>query len=62
MSTENDNKKNGNLPISDVMNSIILNNFEISLINVLNFNIKDILIVREQQKQYKEEWLKKYYS
>ncbi len=44
------------LPISDVIDSITLNKMEIWLINTLNWNINDILIAREQKKEFVKEW------
>jgi hypothetical protein len=50
------------LHISDVMNSITLNKMEIWLINTLNWNINDILIAREQKKEFVKEWSQRYCS
>lgn len=50
------------LYISDVMNSITLNKMEIWLINTLNWNINDILIAREQKKEFVKEWSQRYCS
>ena len=49
------------LHISDTMNSITLNKLEIWLINTLRWNINDILIAREQKKDFVNEWLQRYY-
>jgi hypothetical protein len=48
------------LPISDVIDSITLNKMEIWLINTLNWNINDILIAREQKKEFVKEWSQRY--
>ena len=56
---DNTDKK---LHISDVMNSITLNKMEIWLINTLNWNINDILIAREQKKEFVKEWSQRYCS
>lgn len=45
-----------NLHISDTMDSITLNKLEIFLINTLRWNINDILIAREQKKDFVNEW------
>jgi hypothetical protein len=50
------------LHISDVMNSITLNKFEISLINILKWDINDILVAREQRKEFVKEWSLRYCS
>lgn len=50
------------LCISDVMNSITLNKLEIWLINTLKWDINDILIVREQKKEFVKEWSQRYCS
>ena len=60
-STERDNTDK-KLHISDVMNSITLNKMEIWLINTLNWNINDILIAREQKKEFVKEWSQRYCS
>jgi site-specific DNA-methyltransferase (adenine-specific) len=53
-----DGRKN----ISDVMNSILLSKFEIYLINTLKFDINDIVIARQQRKEFAIEWSNKYCS
>jgi hypothetical protein len=60
-STELDNSDK-KLHISDVMNSILLSKFEIYLINTLKFNINDIVIARQQRKEFAIEWSNKYCS
>jgi hypothetical protein len=50
------------LRLSDDMNSITLNKMEIWLINTLNWNINDILIAREQKKEFVKEWSQRYRS
>ncbi len=50
------------LHISDVMNSILLSKFEIYLINTLKFDINDIVIARQQRKEFAIEWSNKYCS
>jgi len=50
------------LRLSDDMNSITLNKMEIWLINTLNWNINDILIAREQKKEFVKEWSQRYCS
>jgi hypothetical protein len=50
------------LRLSDDMNSITLNKIEIWLINTLNWNINDILIAREQKKEFVKEWSQRYRS
>ena len=50
------------LNISDVMNSILLSKFEIYLINTLKFDINDIVIARQQRKEFAIEWSNKYCS
>jgi hypothetical protein len=44
------------------MNSITLNKLEIRLINILNWDINDILIAREQKKEFVKEWSRRYCS
>jgi hypothetical protein len=56
---DNSDKK---LHISDVMNSILLSKFEIYLINTLKFDINDIVIARQQRKEFAIEWSNKYCS
>jgi hypothetical protein len=58
-STELDNSDK-KLHISDVMNSILLSKFEIYLINTLKFDINDIVIARQQRKEFAIEWLQVY--
>ena len=58
-STELDNSDK-KLHISDVMNSILLSKFEIYLINTLKFDINDIVIARQQRKEFAIEWSNKY--
>ena len=60
-STELDNSDK-KLHVSDVMNSILLSKFEIYLINTLKFDINDIVIARQQRKEFAIEWLNKYCS
>jgi antitoxin component HigA of HigAB toxin-antitoxin module len=48
--------------IHDVMNSILLSKFEIYLINTLRFDINDILIERQQRKEFAIEWSNKYFE
>jgi hypothetical protein len=60
-STELDNSDK-KLHISDVMNSILLSKFEIYLINTLKFDINDIVIARQQRKEFAIEWSNKYCS
>jgi predicted nucleic acid-binding Zn-ribbon protein len=66
MNTENKNTEVDNtdkkLHISDVMNSILLSKFEIYLINTLKFDINDIVIARQQRKEFAIEWSNKYCS
>jgi predicted RNase H-like nuclease (RuvC/YqgF family) len=50
------------LRLSDVMNSILLSKFEIYLINTLKFDINDIVIARQQRKEFAIEWSNKYCS
>ena len=50
------------LRLSDVMNSILLSKFEIYLINTLKFDINDIVIARQQRKEFAIEWSNKYFS
>jgi hypothetical protein len=59
---QNLDKSNEKLHISDVMNSILLSKFEIYLINTLRFDINDILIARQQRKEFAIEWSNKYCS
>jgi len=59
--TEHDNSDK-KLHISDVMNSILLSKFEIYLINILKFDINDILIARQQRKEFAFEWSNKHCS
>jgi hypothetical protein len=56
---DNTDKK---LHISDVIDSIALNKLEIWLINTLSWDINDILIAREQKKDFANEWSKRYCS
>jgi predicted nucleic acid-binding Zn-ribbon protein len=56
------NNTDKKLRISDVMNSILLSKFEIYLINTLKFDINDIVIARQQQKEFAIEWSNKYCS
>ena len=66
MNTENKSTELDNtdkkLHISDVMNSILLSKFEIYLINTLKFDINDIVIARQQRKEFAIEWSNKYCS
>ena len=47
------------LHISDGMDSILLNKFEIYLIKILRFDIDDILMARKQRKEFAIEWSNK---